>query len=151
MAAAYVQPRLEERVLAELDARAEPGSEDSRVTHGRSSVVREMLDDYLALLAHTRRELRRRQLFSDGELSALVDALNGLKHTPGIIGELAINIEDALPDGIAEKWSIDGKALVEKLQALTPTEEITILDAAARWWNRVAAGEENLLRSELLR
>jgi hypothetical protein len=43
-------------------------------------------------------------------------------------------VEDSLADGLAEKWQIDGAALVEKLRALTFAQEVKLVEQIEAWW-----------------
>ena len=43
-------------------------------------------------------------------------------------------IEDSLPDGLAEKWQIDGPALVDKLRGLTFTQEVRLIEEIESFW-----------------
>ncbi len=108
----------------------------------RSTVIGRDLDRYYEALKDTRRQLVKK--FSDEEIGLILDNLNGT-----LMGEtfgvrlIYANVEDAITyESIDAKWGVDGDALVEKLKALTFAENATLADAAERWWNRVAAGEE---------
>ena len=94
-----------------------------------STVADRDLHRYYALLA------RALPTFTEAEASLLVDALNGLITEPHTAHLLWANIEDALGDGLAEKWGVDGPALVARLRALTPFAALAVADAAERWWN----------------
>ena len=98
---------------------------------GLSHRLAQIGDRYLELL-------RRTDLpaLTDAEMSALRDVNNGTWHEPAamIRGALWLGIEDSLPDGIAEKWDIDGGALVEKLRVLTFAQEVKLLEMIERWW-----------------
>ncbi len=107
----------------------------------RSSVIAKSLNRYFYALDSARRALRQR--LSEGEQGLILDALNGtLFSEPFSVGIIEHEIADAIADGYAEKWQVDGPALVEKLTALSYCEKLAIVDAAERWWNRVARGEQ---------
>lgn len=89
------------------------------------------LERYYALLATT---LARIDL-STGEASLIVDALNGTLTEPHTASLLWAQIADALDDGLAEKWEVDGTALVARLRQFTPFEALAVADAAERFWN----------------
>lgn len=82
--------------------------------------------------------LRRADLpdLSEAEMNALRDAMNGTLAEPAALirGMPWISIEDSLPDGLAEKWQINGAALVDKLRALTFVQEIALIEAVEAWW-----------------
>jgi hypothetical protein len=117
----------------------------------RSGTISKMLSRYLYVLAVARRRLREQ--FSEGEISLILDALNGT----GFFDEHALIFIDAeISDAISlnhldQKWKVDGPALVRKLAALSYTDKLTLVDAAERWWNRVGKGEQNLAPMEALR
>lgn len=127
------------RTLAQVAARqARPEDEQST---DRSSVITKSLDRYFYALDSARRVLRQR--LSEGEQGLILDALNGtLFSEPFSVGIVEHEVADAIADGYAEKWQVDGPALVEKLTALSYCEKLAIVDAAERWWNRVARGEQ---------
>ena len=111
---------------------------DARDSGGRSATIRRMLGWYAAIV-----ELERPEL-SEGEWSAIRDVLNGtfLAVEPGALrmmaGALAIEVDDALPDGLAEKWHVDGGALVTRLSEMSFSERVAVIDDAIRFWNGVA-------------
>lgn len=86
------------------------------------------LHRYYALLA------RALPAFAEPEASLLVDALNGIITEPHSAHLLWANVEDAQREGLAEKWGVDGLALVQRLRALTPFEALAVADAAERYW-----------------
>ena len=107
----------------------------------RSSVITQCLERYYNALAYSRRKLS--DLLSVGEISAVLDALNGVAMldawSPAYIQqELADGIE---LNGLDAKWKIEGKALVKKLAALDYIDKCALADAAERWWGRVGDGE----------
>jgi len=125
--------------LAQVEARqANPQDEQST---DRSSTIAKSLDRYFYALAAARRGLRSR--FSAGEQGLLLDVLNGaLFAAPCAAGFLEHEVAVAVIDGGAEKWQVDGPALIKKLKALHYCEKLALIDAAERWWNRVARGEQ---------
>lgn len=108
-------------LLPALEARTDTGSSIAR-TASRD------LDRYYTLLA------REVPTFTEGEGSLIVDALNGTLTEPHTASLLWANIADALEDGLAEKWHVDGAALVERLRKLTPFQSLAVADAAERFW-----------------
>jgi hypothetical protein len=74
--------------------------------------------------------------FGEGEASLIVDALNGSLIFPYSAQVVWAEVADAIQmDGLDEKWKVDGKALVERLRALTAFEQLAIADAAERFWS----------------
>jgi hypothetical protein len=128
--------------LEQVKARqARPGEEQST---DRSSVIAKSLDRYFYAIAAARRGLRSR--FSKRELGLILDVANwALFASPCAIGFLEHEVAAALADGGAEKWQVDGPALVEKLKALSYAEKLALIDAAERWLNRAGRGEQPAL------
>jgi hypothetical protein len=115
-------------------------SEINRREGERSTIINTSLDRYFAILSRARRSLA--QIISDDEMALILDAINGIVHVDTISVQLVYaEIEDSLADGLAEKWSIDGPALVEKLRGLTYAENMALVDAGERWWKRVSDSE----------
>lgn len=108
-------------------------------------IVPRDLSRYYALL---RRESRRICL-TVNEALAICDALNGSRMDATSAAFLWAEIADALPDGLAAKWDIDGPALVARLRALTPAQSLAIVDAVERWWRlpEEAGDNEDRLRA----
>jgi hypothetical protein len=78
------------------------------------------IESFPALYRHTlMRELRGK--FERWELMLMLDVCNGLVLTPGMAGQhLPADVSDGIAlDGLAEKWEIDGPALLAKLEALS--------------------------------
>lgn len=98
---------------------------------GMSHRLAQISDRYLEIL-------RRATLpaFSDGEMSAIRDTCNGTLNEPAsmIRGSLWLVMEDSLPDGLAEKWRIDGTALVEKLRKLSFPQEVRLIEDVEAYW-----------------
>lgn len=117
----------------------------------RSGTISKMLSRYLYVLADARRRLRDQ--FSEGEISLILDALNGTgffdEHAPIFIDA---EIADAISlDRLDAKWGVDGAALVKKLAALSYADKLALVDASERWWNRVGADEQRGSAMESLR
>ena len=101
-----------------------------RQTGTRHAVAKRDLERYYALL---RRELRTVNL-SREEVLLLLDISNGTLWEPHSIPMLWSEVEDSLEDGLAEKWGVDGPALVERLKGLTAGQAFAIVDALERAW-----------------
>ncbi|NLC57471.1 MAG: hypothetical protein GX774_11590 [Armatimonadetes bacterium] len=125
--------------LAQVEARqARPGEEQST---DRSATIAKSLDRYFYALNSARRDLRER--FSAAEQGLLIDVMNGaLFASPCAIGFLEHEVADALIDGAAERWHVDGPALMKKLKALSYCEKLALIDAAERWLHRAGRGEQ---------
>lgn len=92
---------------------------------GMSHRLSQIADRYLEML-------RRAPLpkMSEAEINAVRDALNGALPEPAemIRGFAALEVEDALLDGLADKWGIDGSALVSKLHGLSYAQEVRLIE-----------------------
>lgn len=51
-----------------------------------------------------------------------------------IRGALWLGVEDSLADVLAEKWQIDGAALIETLRGLTFAQEVRLVEQIEAWW-----------------
>ena len=86
------------------------------------------------------RSLRQVQL-TPAEACLIVDSQNGTLHDARSAPMLWGGIEDSINlDGLAEKWEIDGPALVEKLKQLNDLQCMSIIDAAERFWEECPQG-----------
>lgn len=103
---------------------------------GLSHRLAQIGDRYMEILRRT-----PRPDLSEGEINALRDVCNSTLHEPAsmIRGSLWLGVEDSLPDGLAEKWRIDGHALVEKLRRLTYPQEVALVEQIESYWADVAA------------
>jgi len=116
---------------------------------GRSMAINRALDRYFEILRVEQRRLT--EWLSESEMGLILDVLNGsLFSEPFSIQLVDHEIADALQEGYAEKWEIDGPQLVQKLIALTYAQKVALVDAVERWWNRAAAGESRLKPGEAL-
>lgn len=96
-------------------------------------VVARDVERYHALLRDARRPLRDQ--FSRAELMLIVDSCNGTLFEPSTVCALPFNIEDSISlDRLDEKWGVDGSALLAKLQALSPVQTQSLVDAVERFW-----------------
>jgi hypothetical protein len=117
---------------------ARSGEEQS---YDRSATIAKSLDRYFYALAAARRGLRER--FSAGEQGLLLDVANGcLFSSPSAIGFIEHEVAAGIADGLAEKWNVDGPALMKKLKALSYVEKLALIDAAERWLHRAGRGEQ---------
>lgn len=101
--------------------------------------IRDTLDRLNISQARERAYLKR--LFTTSELTVILDACNGWLIDTASIEFVSIEVVDAIDDGLATKWSIDGPVLVDKLEQLSYFSCWVLTDAITRWWNRVGAGE----------
>lgn len=135
-------PEIAEAVKRRQDASGEG--------YDRSTVINRSLARYFEIIEVGRRRLA--ELLSNGEIGLVLDVFNGtLFAEPFSIQMVPIEVADSLPDGYAEKWKVDGPALVQKLRGLTYAESVALVDCVERWWNRVGAGESRLKPAEALK
>lgn len=123
-----------------------------RLTGALHEQVQQRVDDGETLSFAAKRELERhcqilaldlaRVDLTPDEAMLLLDALNGATWEGWSATLLWANGEDSLP-GLADKWGVDGRALVQKLRALTPGQSLAVVDAAERWWRRPQAEGES--------
>lgn len=100
------------------------------------ATVGQIVGRYLALCASPPR-------LSGAEWRAVFDVLNGvLFDPPEMIRYLPQEVADALADGLAEKWQVDGAGLVAKLSAASLGELMAVADASWVFWSAVGRGEE---------
>lgn len=111
-------------LLPDLAARSRDTS-DSAI----SETADRDLHRYYALLK------RSLPTFTEAEASLLADAMNGLMLEPHSAHLLWANIDDAVREGLAEKWGVDGSALVARLRALTPFEALAVHEALEVAWH----------------
>ena len=106
-----------------------------------SGSINRLADRYYEIMRRSRIDL------TPAELDAVRDALNGWLAEPAatIAGGPALEIEDALPDGLTDKWSIDGPALVAKMRALTYAQEVALVDAVEQYWRAHAQESDGWL------
>ena len=114
---------------AALDARRRDGET-------RTSRLDTDLADYYSLLADGMRTARL--ALSPAEASLILDVQNGTIASPIASwagGALAHQVSDGIAlDGLAEKWGIDGSALVAKLDKIGDVPCIALVDWAAGVW-----------------
>lgn len=123
----------------------------TRLRGTRSEIVRRDLSRYYGLLARAKQELQ--PMFSVDELSLIAEALNGSLLTDERIGhDLLADVSDAVRlNGLAEKWNVNGPALIAKVRELRDDARgYALVDAVEIWWRRVGDGEgvtvEDILR-----
>lgn len=117
----------------DLIARTRGGTEDA-TGKWLSQIAQRDLERYYYLLRVSL------PTFTVNEAQLICDVMNGTITEPHTASLLWANVADALEDGYAEKWSVDGDALVKRLRALTPFEQLAVADAVERFWRRVGAG-----------
>lgn len=96
---------------------------------GLSGAIVTIVDRYFEMIRRTRIERR----FSEAEINLMRDACISWLPEPAaaVFGGVALEVEDGLADGLAEKWGVDAEALLTKLKALTPGEEVALVELVA--------------------
>lgn len=74
--------------------------------------------------------------FSSGELSIMLDVMNGTALTAIVAGDtLTANVEDAIAlDHLDEKWHVDKAEILKKMASLTPFETACLEIWARGFW-----------------
>jgi hypothetical protein len=87
-----------------------------------------------------------RGVFSRGELMLMLDVCNGLWLTPALAGEhITIQVADGMEiDRLDEKWKIDKKQLLEKLQKLSTLHLACLEIWAEAFWGQEEHGNKQL-------
>ena len=102
-----------------------------------SGTINRSVTRYVAIVEHSAAVTA----LSDAERDAVRDACRGWLPEPvqTIRGGPALEVADALADGLAEAHGIDGPALVAKLRALSFADEVALVDDVERYWHSVSA------------
>ena len=116
---------------------AEPLAERGEYDHGGAIVARD-LGRYYALLARSLAALT----LTEAEASLICDACNGTLWEPHTIPLLWAAVDDAIRlNGLADRWRVDGAALVVKLRALSAGETFALADAVERFWRQPGSND----------
>jgi|GEM_PF-3002657 len=116
-----VNLRLESRLLAPTLER--------NYSDNLSHALRTQLERYYATLE---RELRTVRL-AENETLLLCDLHSRTDWDNRSMFLLWLGLEEGLDEGLAEKWGVDGIALLERLKTLTPAQSLAVVDALERW------------------
>jgi hypothetical protein len=134
----------DEELLKELKGRIDP------VRGNLSEQIRESLSRYYYLLSWERNSIKN--YFTGPELSLLCDIGNGTLFEPHSLNMIVAEIEDAESDYF-EKWGVNQKELIIKLNSLTITQSAALVDSIERFWAEIARHEsltqpspENILK-----
>jgi hypothetical protein len=128
-------PRIQFRAMGNMENQIgertslSEGLSDSQKETLLSGTAFRDLDRYYDML------VRSLPKFSMGEAMLMADVMNGTIHMPYSAPLLWAQVSDSLEDGYAEKWKVDGPALVTRLHKLTPFECMAVADALERAWN----------------
>jgi hypothetical protein len=73
--------------------------------------------------------------FSVGEASLLCDVCNSWAVSTSTYCWLWMTVEDGIEsDDLDKKWEVDGPGFVDRLKALSPTENLAVIDAIEHWF-----------------
>lgn len=121
------------KLAQQVEARTQMYGDDEEATRQKdrllSDIAERDLERYYEMI------VRSTPKFSEGEAMLIADVLNGTIHMPYSVSLLWAEISDALQEGYAEKWGVDGPVLVERLRKLTVFECMAVADAIERAWN----------------
>lgn len=124
----HLVPR--ETVTMQESAKAQAKQELKHYQDGCDSGTYDHLSRYHLLMGVGLRDID----LSYGEAALIVDCLNGALMRAHVTF-LPAQVSDAIAyDNLAEKWSIDGEALLAKLRQASPLALCAIIDAAERFW-----------------
>lgn len=109
-----------------------PVGGDAHGTVSLSGRITRIADRYGEILTRTRIQER----FTPDEWDAICHIVIRLPQEPAAsIRGLAVGVGDILPhEQLADPWPIDVDALLEKLRALSYTEEVALMEAVEQWW-----------------
>ena len=89
--------------------------------------------------------------FSEAEVQLMLNVVNGWFVSPDSAPYLRMEVEDALEDGLAEKWGVDAPALLQKLSALDAfTVSVLSVTLKAAWETRGRYGDDLLTAARAL-
>lgn len=113
---------------SELEAAIGPLDNSISVSHR----INRLGDRYREIMRRTQIEKK----LTEAEWNLMRDSLNGTINEPASqITRLWHGIEDSIKlDGLAQKWDVDGDALLSKLRDLTYVEEVAAVEFVERWW-----------------
>lgn len=95
------------------------------------NVARRDLQRYYHALAETLKTIA----LSEAEASLVVDACHGTTFGPWSASLLSAIVDNAIRlEGLADKWQVDGPALVERLRGLSYCQSLALVDAVERYW-----------------
>jgi hypothetical protein len=121
---------------------------EERATGSTSSIINCIADRYCETVRRSTPDL------TQDEWMLIFDSLNGVVLTDSAqsVAGLWGGIEDSIElDGLDEKWSVDGQALVEKLRALDYPQQVAIADTAERYWAKFGTGTGAVDHGEALK
>lgn len=114
-------------------------------TNYREGIERS-LEGYLLIRERSIRRLKG--LFSNDELSAMIDSFNGTMMLPEFMTNTSIflaHMEDSFKmDYLSDRWGINCNKLTEKLKGLNDFDTYVLQEEIYRFWNEPRAYNNNL-------
>jgi hypothetical protein len=98
-----------------------------------------ILEAFPVLYKRTLFEIRRKKLFTGNELKLILDVFNGTMLTSFLAGQhIDASVQDAIYlDRLNEKWEIDGKVLIGKIESMSVFEKCVLeIWANAFWYSK---------------
>lgn len=93
-------------------------------------VARRDLELFYALQAEALQQIQ----LSEAEAMLLCDILNGSLINLQTAQWLDLELADALPDGYAAKWGVDGAAMLATVRSWTTCQRVAVVEAVRCWW-----------------
>jgi hypothetical protein len=109
-----------------------------------------VIDAFPALYQRTLADMRG--IFSEAELSLILDIHNGTLLTPGIAGQhIGIAVRDSIElDGSDKKWDIDGLSMIGKVEQLPIFSRACLELWAVGYWESGSYGDAKIPWSKAL-
>lgn len=119
--------------------------ETERIIETKASPERGGISDIINRSVQRLQEVVRqhRPRLTESEWMLIFDALNGVLHEdPASVNGVWIGIEDAIRlDHLDTKWTVDGDALVHKLERLGYAGNLAIVETAEQFWSGTQGAE----------
>lgn len=129
--AQHVQFRADDALADQLAARGVQWYDNAEDAPSAGNVARRDLQRYYHALGETLKTIT----LSEAEASLVVDACNGILFKSWSVSLLWATVDNAIRlEGMADKWQVDGPALVERLRGLSYCQSLALVDAVERYW-----------------
>ena len=129
--APHVQFRAGDALADQLAWRGVQWADNAEAAPSAGNVARRDLQRYYHCIAETLKTIA----LTEAEASLVVDACNGILFEPWSVSLLWATVDDAIRlEGLADKWGVDGPALVERLRGLSYCQTLAVVDAVERYW-----------------
>lgn len=105
-------------------------------TRNYSKAIGELIDRYDYIVKHNVPK------FSAGEWKIIVEAIGGQLVEAWAIGHVTAGIVDSISlDGAAERFEVDGEAMIKKLKKLGYVQKLAMVDVVECYWAAHVRGE----------